>query len=82
MPNPIQNQEDSEAPSFKDKLKSKLKTLKPRSVLAKGTIVPLVCVCLFFGLGFFAVAKDYRGSISVQVLNALTLSIYSPSQIK
>jgi len=82
MSNLLKKQADSEAPSLKVKFKSKLKSLKPFSAMAKGAIVPLVCVCLFFGLGFFAVARNYQGSIYIQVMNALTLSIYNPEQQK
>jgi len=77
-----EDQGKPEAPSFKDKLSSKLKTMKLLSSLAKGTNVPLLCVCLFFGLGFFAVATRYPGSIYIQIMNALTLSIYNPGQLK
>ena len=81
MPNPIQNQEDSEAPSFKDKFKLRLRTLKPFSVVAKTVIASTVSLSLFFGLGYFAIATNYKGSIDIQIPNA-SLRIQNQAQNK
>ena len=71
----VKEQENLKAPSFKDKFKSKLKSLKPFSVFAKGAIASFVSASLVFGLGYFAVATKYPGSIDIQIPNALTLKI-------
>jgi len=76
------NQEDSEAPSFKDKLSSKLKTLKPRLVLVKGVIASFISAFFIFGLGYFAIATKYPGSIDIQIPNALSLKIQNQGQQK
>ena len=78
----VKEQENSEAPSFKDKLNSKLKNLKPYAVLAKGAIASFVSASLVFGLGYFAVATKYPGSIDIQIPNALTLKINNQGQQK
>ena len=78
----VKNQEDSEAPSFKDKFNSKLRTLKPYSALAKAVIASTVSMSLVFGLGYFAVATKYPGSIDIQIPNALSLKIQNQGQNK
>jgi len=80
MPNLKENQVDSEAPSFKEKFKAKLKSLKPYAALSKAVIVSSVSVSLIVGLGYLAVATNYPGTIDIQIPNALTLKIQNQNK--
>jgi len=82
MTNQNENQENSEAPSFKDKVKSKLRTLKPYAALSKVAIASSVSASLILGLGYLAVATNYPGSIDIQIPNTLNLKIQNQGQNK